>query len=191
VIRRVALAGSPWRTFSTRSGFAVYCGSSPTKVGKVRKTLTARRRRVHRGHAAGLTRRVWRNGPLVGRKLCRCISQPRPFGEFGNGRSCFVIGDGLSWLARLGSRMSLRPMPLLSIVLNEAGLHARRSRQISSSSPGTPNQPALHVLDKKAPGLWAEVATVYTKLQAAAWGGEQPTSTEMRELAKRLRAAGF
>jgi hypothetical protein len=49
----------------------------------------------------------------------------------------------------------------------------------------------LHVLDKKAPGLWAEVATVYTKLQAAAWGGEQPTSIEMRELAKRLRAAGF
>jgi hypothetical protein len=128
VIRRVALAGSPWRTFSTRSGFAIYCGSSPTKVGKVRKTLTARRRRVHRGHAAGLTRRVWRNGPLVGRKLCRCISQPRPFGEFGNGRSCFVIGDGLSWLARLGSRMSLRP--LLS-----------RSEQAGTGGEDSPAQP--------------------------------------------------
>ena len=49
----------------------------------------------------------------------------------------------------------------------------------------------LHAVNKKDSGLWDEIAAVYNALKSAAWGGDQPSAAEMRDLAQRLRDAGF
>jgi len=51
--------------------------------------------------------------------------------------------------------------------------------------------PALHVLNQKEPGLWDEIEDAYSKLRATAWGGDTASSVELRDLAKRVRGAGY
>jgi hypothetical protein len=49
----------------------------------------------------------------------------------------------------------------------------------------------LHTVNQVEAGLWDEIAAVYNALRTASLGGDQPEPGAMRELADRLRSAGY